>query len=1242
MMQQMATAPAMRAAVPQHVEALMSMSNRMASLEDIIRQQEQVLSAALQRMREMEGVVGTQSRLLEQAHQQIAVLSQERNTNVDNSEKMQSYVQRQNEQINALQAYVQEQMATVQGLDSKYDAVTRGLEQRVMSDVSGFIQRINGLEVANGEAIRALREGLNQQMSSISSTDGRAREEYLRLQREVQSYLDSMRQQEQQLENTMREALRGVHNNLSNEMKDYVTQMQGALREAIEERNMAINTISQRVSEEVANLNLTGSTEVGAVKARIEEVEGSLREGLRTAYEGLASELANLSQYSQGVDNRQKLAHQSIIQELAKHDSQMETIDVNWRASLVDLNAKLDEQVGRLQADQQTAAQTFQHQVSSVQDRFAATVDAINAQLNDLAQRVQDRCVVPIEALRIDTTKLSERFIKLHDDHISIQDYLRKFAVDVEKNAVQLRLVMETAIRAAHGELLERITAVNTILASLSTPEEIRNMITNSLLKLWNDVKEAFSTITDVENVQTQLQNLENAVRQEVLDLANKDTEISRRIDEIGRDGATSPDVCMINSPSVPLGYQPMSPVLTDSVGISPNAHNKTSNDAAFYAKIAEKAAMEARRMASQVKTVHQEIEDLIEQDSASSSSDSSRGHRRSRKRKSSKRKHRRSYSSSSTSSSSSSSSDRHRHRSHHRRRDSDSSDSDRGGRSRRRSSPKRSNDKNSIRDSPNGSQKTHYSSSKTKSPGRGEKGSSQKSGLGSSQLSASPSASKRDDAYGTLDSAKMSFSDKPEPSSFLTPKKKNSPNRSKSGTSASELLSHSNSKMLTNEQTNKNRSSGFPSANRSRRNSASSDDTFGKAPSSNSSFTKLDSKKSSPEEKKQNSFSSSDASSTIASQKKKSSSRRPIDSESTEDTTETETAASESRTTESDGMTYSESGTRTTSNYTGDTSQSYSHESTTEYSSETDLMTEAPKSTTKKNQSSKKSDKKMKNEDFSDESKSTLATSAETTSSEAVKNRDNSTNGSTAETSNRGSESNRFSNSSQSFGTSPVSKSKSEKMSSFSSSNSVPSSAGTASRSDSDASTVPKREYKNFKDFSKEEIDALWEKVNALQEEKGLDYITRAELQDALRKLRSDIMSDIRDRLENQESEILRNLSGIKGQIRDLINDPALLTDVAVFRSPDGPKRIEDVGEHLNTPQRNAPRGRNRNSLEPLEDRRGRNSFANNGSAMRPIAVRSSFSDSSSSELSENSLPPLPNSRNRIPTKGHPYGSIS
>lgn len=612
--------PMQAAHIPQQMDALVSMSNRMSSLEDIIRQQEQVISATLQRMKELEGVVGAQSRLLEQAQQHISVLSDDRNTSSDTGEKLQAYVQRQSDQINALQAYVQEQMATVHGLDTKYDAVTRGIEQKVQSDVAGFVQRVNGLEVSTTEAIRALQGTLQQQMASIQTADGRSREEIQQMQKDLQAYLTTMRQQEHQLENTMREALRDVHTNVSNEIREYVAQLQGALKDAVVERNDALASLNQRITDEIAGINYNGTAEISNLRSRVDDVEGSLREGLRTAYAGLAAELANVAQHSQGVDNRQKLSHQSILQELSKHDAQMETIDVNWRASVVDLNAKLDEQLGRIQGDQRTAAQNFQHQIAGVQDRFAATVDAINAQINDLAQRIHERCIVAIESIRLDATKQAERFVKLQDENASTQEYLKKFAADVDRNASQFRQIVEVAIRTAHSDLLDRINAVTAAVASHHDPAEVQQLINNAMSKIWGEVNSGFTTQRDLNGLQSQLASLESAVRQEICALADRDSDILRRIDqiEIPMRVLELPTGEIIMLPRAGKGESPQQVnnsdagrgKTTEDIGDQIPARDLL-NEASAFAKAAEKSAFDAREFVDEVRRIQEELAQL-------------------------------------------------------------------------------------------------------------------------------------------------------------------------------------------------------------------------------------------------------------------------------------------------------------------------------------------------------------------------------------------------------------------------------------------------------------------------------------------------------------------------------------------------------------------------------------------------------------------------------------------------------
>lgn len=52
--------------------------------------------------------------------------------------------------------------------------------------------------------------------------------------------------------------------------------------------------------------------------------------------------MAQLSQFGQTIDHRQRTAHQTLVQELVKHDQQMEGIDMSWRASVLEVNNKFE------------------------------------------------------------------------------------------------------------------------------------------------------------------------------------------------------------------------------------------------------------------------------------------------------------------------------------------------------------------------------------------------------------------------------------------------------------------------------------------------------------------------------------------------------------------------------------------------------------------------------------------------------------------------------------------------------------------------------------------------------------------------------------------------------------------------------------------------------------------------------------------------------------------------------------
>jgi hypothetical protein len=515
-------------------EAYTSISNRVLSLEDIIRQQEQTITLVLQRLRDVEQYAAAESRNREQAQQQVYQLLGERGgTSAEAAQQMQAILQSQNERLSALQADVQGQAAALRGVDDKYGAALRGMEQRMQADVGGVHQRAQTGETASLEAMRNLQAQLQGVSSAAQAIDTRSRDDLLAVQQQLGAELAAQRQRTDNLESAIRDALRDVHGSLTGDIRSGDAQHRSDLESAVQRVNQSLEALDQRTRADMDQLHSVEQGDVNELGRRIGELERSLREVLQASANGLASEVAQVAQHSQNLDHRQATAHQALLQELAKHDSQLESVDLNWRASVTDLGALVRESIAAAQQQAAAGDQALQLQLKALEDRLSAATDAATRSLSDVARTVQEECVKPVNEVRRVLSAQDQRLARVAHDYATMQESLKDFGTHVDQDASQFRQVVEAALRASHADLLERIQLTSAAITMQLDPETLRVEVQRALTKLWEDAKGVFLTQRSLNDVEAQLATLESAVRVELCALAERHNDVQRSVDTI-------------------------------------------------------------------------------------------------------------------------------------------------------------------------------------------------------------------------------------------------------------------------------------------------------------------------------------------------------------------------------------------------------------------------------------------------------------------------------------------------------------------------------------------------------------------------------------------------------------------------------------------------------------------------------------------------------------------------------------
>lgn len=567
-------------------EAYASISNRMMSLEDIIRQQEQTIGVVLQRLRDVEQYAAAEARNREQAQQQFYQLLGERGgSSAEATQQMQALLHNQNERLGALQADLQGQAAALRGVDEKYNAALRGVEQRIQADVGGAQQRAQTGETTTMEAMRGLQAQLQSVSNATQAVDARSRDDLLAVQQQLSAEVAAQRQRTDNLESAIRDALRDVHGSLTGDLRSADAQHRTDLDGAVQRVSQSLEALDERTRADMNQLHAVEQGDVNELGRRIEELERNLRETLQANTNVLAGEVAQVAQHSQNLDRRQAAAHQTLLEELAKHDGQLESVDLNWRASVTDLNAVVRENVAAAQQQAAAGDQALQRQLKALEDRFTTAADALTRSMGDLARTVQEDCVKPVNEAQRVLSAQDQRLSHVADEYTAIQESLKTFAARVDQDSTQFKQAVEAAVRASHADILERLNLITTAAVTVQTdPETFRVEVNRALSKLWEDAKGVFLTQRSLNDVEAQLATLESAVRVELCALAERNNEVQRSVDAIrvaqrreAREDAASSPPASSRLPPAPVTCE-SAPVATAAASTKPaGAARRTS-----------------------------------------------------------------------------------------------------------------------------------------------------------------------------------------------------------------------------------------------------------------------------------------------------------------------------------------------------------------------------------------------------------------------------------------------------------------------------------------------------------------------------------------------------------------------------------------------------------------------------------------------------------------------------------------
>ncbi|KEG07457.1 putative 60S ribosomal protein L7a [Trypanosoma grayi] len=503
------------------MDAYQSLSNRVASMEDLLRRSESALAMALQRIKTMEEYISASE-------------ARQRGEGAVRSDAMASRLERvaetNNSKMESLQEVVQRQANAAQVADERLQAALKVMEQRFSSDIAGCYQRMQASEASLMGAVRNVEGVVQSQSSTLKSLEQIMRGDMHSMQQKFSGELGDVRQHADALDRECRNALVELHRSISGDVKSLSDNLLGRLQSSAQTTNAALAGLEQKISTDMRSLQEYVAREISADRQKMNAQEGSTRDALQALHGTLAGDIANLSSRFQAWETSEQVAHQQLLSELSSQRQQMETVDSNWRVSLADINGKVQEGWQSLRAQQGAAEIATQQALSQTRARVDELASEFRCVAESFSQPIQSKFSL-LETLREDMSHYKRLLASTQEEHRRLRDDLNNFSLMADRSAVQLRSIMEAAVRASHSDMLERMKPLTSYRA------EMNAAITAALSKMWNEIASNFTSQRDIVALQNQIQVLDHAVRNEVSLLVERGRALERRAGEPKADG---------------------------------------------------------------------------------------------------------------------------------------------------------------------------------------------------------------------------------------------------------------------------------------------------------------------------------------------------------------------------------------------------------------------------------------------------------------------------------------------------------------------------------------------------------------------------------------------------------------------------------------------------------------------------------------------------------------------------------
>ncbi|KAG8344864.1 hypothetical protein ERJ75_000217400 [Trypanosoma vivax] len=498
------------------MDAYQSLSNRVASMEELLMRNESNMAVVLQRIRALEEYTSS----LEGRNRDVVAAKSEGMTS-----RLEQVANACNGRVDVLQGDLHRQGANIRVLEEQIQGAVNAIEQKINGDIATCYQRIQGSETSLLGTVRNLDGALHAQSTALKTVEQALRGDIATAQQNFSGEVAAVRQRVDALEASLRSTVGELGRALSGEIKTVSETLHSQLQSSNGAVNVAVTGLDQKIQTGLSSLQEMLAREIAVNRHSISSLDTSMRDALKDLHASLASDVAALLSRMQAEEANTKLGHQQLHAELSSLRQQMEGVDSNWRSSVTDLAGKVQDGFLNVRSQQASLETALQKDVAQTNTRVDQVEREVRHSAEGFSHALQSR-LASLEVMREDIIRTRGALNSEHEERLRLREELRTFSTLAERSVVQLQSAMEAMVRSAHSDLMERMKPLN------AYRSEIYTAVTAAINKLWNEARDTFMSQRDVRAIQDQIEVLDNAVRSEVALLAERSRMLESRAEE--------------------------------------------------------------------------------------------------------------------------------------------------------------------------------------------------------------------------------------------------------------------------------------------------------------------------------------------------------------------------------------------------------------------------------------------------------------------------------------------------------------------------------------------------------------------------------------------------------------------------------------------------------------------------------------------------------------------------------------